>query len=111
MSLLGRNLDYAPSGTLRTAVLIVVTALVGAAVAVAFLIRFTFRNSRPERVDRGIMLRSTVDRGESPTIRPRRWLNFFDGNERLARPIERPTRSVRDSETETSSEEHTPPEK
>lgn len=111
MSLLGRNLDYAPSGTLRTAVLTVVVALVGAAIAVALSIKFVFRNSRPRRVDRGIMLRSTVDRGESPTIRPRRWLNFFDGNERLARPIERPTRSVRDSETETSSEEHTPPEK
>ena len=97
MSLLGRNLDYAPSGTLRTAVLTVVIALVGAAIAVALSIKFVFRNSRPHRVDRGIMLRSTVAQGESPSIRPRRWLNFFDGNERL----ERSTQSVGDS-----SEEH-----
>lgn len=97
MSLLGRNLDYAPSGTLRTAVLTVVIALVGAAIAVALSIKFVFRNSQPHRVDRGIMLRSTVAQGESPSIRPRRWLNFFDGNERL----ERSTQSVGDS-----SEEH-----
>ena len=96
-SLLGRNLDYAPSGTLRTAVLTVVIALVGAAIAVALSIKFVFRNSQPHRVDRGIMLRSTVAQGESPSIRPRRWLNFFDGNERL----ERSTQSVGDS-----SEEH-----
>ena len=99
MSLLGRNLDYAPSGTLRTAVLTVVVALVGAAIAVAVSIKFVFRNSRPQRVDRGIMLRSTVAQGESPSIRPRRWLNFFDGNERL----ERSTPSVGDSREEASS--------
>ena len=85
MSLLGRNLDYAPSGTLRTAVLTVVIALVGAAIAVALSIKFVFRSSRPQRVDRGIMLRSTVAQGESPSIRPGRWLNLFGGNERLER--------------------------
>ena len=85
MSLLGRNLDYAPSGTLRTAVLTVVIALVGAAIAVALSIKFVFRSLRPQRVDRGIMLRSTVAQGESPSIRPGRWLNLFGGNERLER--------------------------
>ena len=105
MSLLGRNLDYAPSGTLRTAVLTVVVALVGAAIAVALSINFVFRNSRPRRVDRGIMLRSTVAQGESPSIRPRRWLNFFDGNERL----ERSTQSVGDSPEEHSSDRGAPP--
>ena len=85
MSLLGRNLDYAPTGTLRTAVLTVVIALVGAAIAVALSIKFVFRSSRPQRVDRGIMLRSTVAQGESPSIRPGRWLNLFGGNERLER--------------------------
>jgi len=105
MSLLGRNLDYAPSGTLRTAVLTVVVALVGAAIAVALSIKFVFRNSRPQRVDRGIMLRSTVSQGESPSIRPRRWLNFFDGNERL----ERSTPSVGDSREEAPSEKDAPP--
>jgi membrane-bound serine protease (ClpP class) len=105
MSLLGRNLDYAPSGTLRTAVLTVVIALVGAAAAVALLIKFIFRKTRPQRVDRGIMLRSTVAQGVSPTIRPRRWLNFFDGNERL----ERSTQSVGDSATEASDEDQSPP--
>jgi membrane-bound serine protease (ClpP class) len=105
MSLLGRNLDYAPSGTLRTAVLTVVIALVGAAAAVALLIKFVFRKTRPQRVDRGIMLRSTVAQGVSPTIRPRRWLNFFDGNERL----ERSTQSVGDSATEASDEDQSPP--
>ena len=105
MSLLGRNLDYAPSGTLRTAVLTVVIALVGAAAAVALLIKFIFRKTRPQRVDRGIMLRSTVAQGVSPTIRPRRWLNFFDGNERL----ERSTQSVGDSVTEASNEDQSPP--
>ncbi|MGB1645508.1 MAG: NfeD family protein [Ilumatobacteraceae bacterium] len=105
MSLLGRNLDYAPSGTLRTAVLTVVVALVGAAIAVALSIKFVFRNSRPRRVDRGIMLRSTVAQGESPSIRPRRWLNFFDGNERL----ERSTQSVGDSPEEHSSDRGAPP--
>jgi membrane-bound serine protease (ClpP class) len=105
MSLLGRNLDYAPSGTLRTAVLTVVIALVGAAAAVALLIKFVFRKTRPQRVDRGIMLRSTVAQGVSPTIRPRRWLNFFDGNERL----ERSTQSVGDSVTEASDEDQSPP--
>jgi membrane-bound serine protease (ClpP class) len=106
MSLLGRNLDYAPSGTLRTAFLTVVVALVGAAFAVALSIRFIFRSSRPQRVDRGIMLRSTVAHGESPTIRPRRWLNFFDGNERL----ERSTPSVGDSSPGASNEEFSPQE-
>jgi len=106
MSLLGRNLDYAPSGTLRTAFLTVVAALVGAAFAVALSIRFIFRSSRPQRVDRGIMLRSTVAHGESPTIRPRRWLNFFDGNERL----ERSTPSVGDSSPGASNEEFSPQE-
>ncbi|MCH1490113.1 MAG: ATP-dependent Clp protease proteolytic subunit [Ilumatobacteraceae bacterium] len=105
MSLLGRNLDYAPSGTLRTAVLTVVIALVGAAVAVSLLIKFVFRNSRPQRVDRGIMLRSTVAQGESPTIRPRRWLNFFGGNERLVRS----TQSVGDSPEEPPSQRDAPP--
>ena len=105
MSLLGRNLDYAPSGTLRTAVLTVVVALVGAAIAVALSIKFVFRNSRPRRVDRGIMLRSTVAQGESPSIRPRRWLNFFDGNERL----ERSTQSVGDSPEEAPSNGEAPP--
>ena len=105
MSLLGRNLDYAPSGTLRTAVLTVVVALVGAAIAVALSIKFVFRNSRPRRVDRGIMLRSTVAQGESPSIRPRRWLNFFDGNERL----ERSTQSVGDSGEEAPSNGEAPP--
>ena len=105
MSLLGRNLDYAPSGTLRTAVLTVVIALVGAAIAVALSIKFVFRNSRPHRVDRGIMLRSTVAQGESPSIRPRRWLNFFDGNERL----ERSTQSVGDSPEEHPSDKDAPP--
>jgi membrane-bound serine protease (ClpP class) len=105
MSLLGRNLDYAPSGTLRTAVLTVVIALVGAAIAVAFSIKFVFRNSRPQRVDRGIMLRSTVAQGESPSIRPRKWLNFFDGNERL----ERSTQSVGDSPEEYPSDKDAPP--
>jgi len=105
MSLLGRNLDYAPSGTLRTAVFTVVVALVGAAIAVAVSIKFVFRNSRPQRVDRGIMLRSTVSQGESPSIRPRRWLNFFDGNERL----ERSTPSVGDSREEAPSEKDAPP--
>ncbi|MEK9884979.1 MAG: ATP-dependent Clp protease proteolytic subunit [Acidimicrobiaceae bacterium] len=105
MSLLGRNLDYAPSGTLRTAVLTVVVALVGAAIAVALSIKFVFRNSRPRRVDRGIMLRSTVAQGESPSIRPRRWLNFFDGNERL----ERSTQSVGDSVEEAPSNGEAPP--
>ena len=105
MSLLGRNLDYAPSGTLRTAVLTVVIALVGAAIAVAVSIKFVFRDSRPRRVDRGIMLRSTVAQGESPSIRPRRWLNFFDGNERL----ERSTPSVGDSCEEAPSREESPP--
>ncbi len=105
MSLLGRNLDYAPSGTLRTAVLTVVIALVGAAVAVSLLIKFVFRNSRPQRVDRGIMLRSTVAQGESPTIRPRRWLNFFGGNERLVRS----TQSVGDSREEPPSQRDAPP--
>ncbi len=105
MSLLGRNLDYAPSGTLRTAVLTVVVALVGAAIAVALSIKFVFRNSRPRRVDRGIMLRSTVAQGESPSIRPRRWLNFFDGNERL----ERSTQSVGDSRQEVPSNGEAPP--
>ena len=105
MSLLGRNLDYAPSGTLRTAVLTVVIALVGAAIAVAVSIKFVFRNSRPRRVDRGIMLRSTVAQGESPSIRPRRWLNFFDGNERL----ERSTPSVGDSRKEAPSNGEAPP--
>ena len=105
MSLLGRNLDYAPSGTLRTAVLTVVIALVGAAIAVALSIKFVFRNSRPHRVDRGIMLRSTVAQGESPSIRPRRWLNFFDGNERL----ERSTHSVGDSSEEPPSDNGAPP--
>jgi membrane-bound serine protease (ClpP class) len=105
MSLLGRNLDYAPSGTLRTAVLTVVIALVGAAAAVALLIKFVFRKTRPQRVDRGIMLRSTVAQGVSPTIRPRRWLNFFDGNERL----ERSTQYVGDSVTEASDEDQSPP--
>ena len=105
MSLLGRNLDYAPSGTLRTAVLTVVIALVGAAVAVALMIKFVFRNSRPQRVDRGIMLRSTVAQGESPTIRPRRWLNFFGGNERLVRS----TQSVGDSREEPPSQRDAPP--
>ena len=105
MSLLGRNLDYAPSGTLRTAVLTVVVALVGAAIAVALSIKFVFRNSRPRRVDRGIMLRSTVAQGESPSIRPRRWLNFFDGNERL----ERSTPSVGDSCKEAPSNGEAPP--
>jgi membrane-bound serine protease (ClpP class) len=105
MSLLGRNLDYAPSGTLRTAVLTVVIALVGAAAAVALLIKFIFRKTRPQRVDRGIMLRSTVAQGVSPTIRPRRWLNFFDGNERL----ERSTQYVGDSVTEASDEDQSPP--
>ena len=104
-SLLGRNLDYAPSGTLRTAVLTVVIALVGAAIAVALSIKFVFRNSRPYRVDRGIMLRSTVAQGESPSIRPRRWLNFFDGNERL----ERSTQSVGDSREEHPSDKDAPP--
>ena len=104
MSLLGRNLDYAPSGTLRTAVLTVVIALVGAAVAVSLLIKFVFRNSRPQRVDRGIMLRSTVAQGESPTIRPRRWLNFFGGNERLVRS----TQSVGDSPEEHPSDQDAP---
>ena len=105
MSLLGRNLDYAPSGTLRTAVLTVVIALVGAAVAVSLLIKFVFRNSRPQRVDRGIMLRSTVAQGESPTIQPRRWLNFFGGNERLVRS----TQSVGDSPEEPPSQRDAPP--
>ena len=105
MSLLGRNLDYAPSGTLRTAVLTVVIALVGAAVVVALSIKFVFRNSRPQRVDRGIMLRSTVAQGESPTIRPRRWLNFFDGNERLVRS----TQFVEDSSKEPRSDRDVPP--
>ena len=105
MSLLGRNLDYAPSGTLRTAVLTVVIALVGAAIAVALSIKFVFRNSQPHRVDRGIMLRSTVAQGESPSIRPRRWLNFFDGNERL----ERSTHSVGDSSEEPPSDNGAPP--
>ena len=105
MSLLGRNLDYAPSGTLRTAVLTVVIALVGAAIAVALSIKFVFRNSRPHRVDRGIMLRSTVAQGESPSIRPRRWLNFFDGNERL----ERSTQSVGDSSEKHPSDKDASP--
>ena len=104
-SLLGRNLDYAPSGTLRTAVFTVVIALVGAAVAVSLMIKFVFRNSRQQRVDRGIMLRSTVAQGESPTIRPRRWLNFFGGNERLVRS----TQSVGDSPKEAPPNTDAPP--
>lgn len=105
MSLLGRNLDYAPTGTLRTAVLTVVIALVGAAIAVALSIKFVFRSSRPQRVDRGIMLRSTVAQGKSPSTRPGRWLNFFDGNERLGRS----TQSVGDSSEAHSSDVGAPP--
>jgi membrane-bound serine protease (ClpP class) len=105
MSLLGRNLDYAPTGTLRTAVLTVVIALVGAAIAVALSIKFVFRSLRPHRVDRGIMLRSTVAQGKSPSTRPGRWLNFFDGNERL----ERSTQSVGDSSEAHSSDVGAPP--
>ena len=103
-SLVGRNLDFAPSGTLRTAVLTVVISLVGAGVVVALLIRFVFRNSRPQRVDRGIMLRSTVAHGQSLSIQPRRWLNVFGGNERLGRSTE----SVGDSCSEIPSERDAP---
>lgn len=105
MSLLGRNLDYAPTGTLRAAVLTVVIALVGAAIAVALSIKFVFRSSRPQRVDRGIMLRSTVAQGNSPSTRPGRWLNLFGGNERL----ERSTQSVGDSSEAHPSDSGAPP--
>ena len=103
-SLVGRNLDFAPSGTVRTAVLTVVFSLVGAGVVVALLIRFVFRNSRPQRVDRGIMLRSTVAHGQSLSIQPRRWLNLFGGNERL----ERSTESVGGSSNEIPNERDAP---
>lgn len=91
LALLGRDLTYAPDGTVTTAIITVAVVAVGAVAATMVMIVVMGSRAHLTRVDRGLMLRSTVSGGEAPTDRPRRWLNRFGANDRLPRdaPVDR----------------------
>lgn len=85
LALLGRDLTYAPDGTVTTAVITVAAVAAGALVVVVAMIAIMGTRARLTRADRGLMLRSTITGGVAPTDRPRRWLDVFGGNDRLPR--------------------------
>ena len=85
LALLGRDLTYAPDGTVTTAIITVAIVAVGAVVAIVAMIVVMGSRAHLVRVDRGLMLRSTVSGGRAPADRPRRWLNRFGANDRLPR--------------------------
>jgi len=85
LALLGRDLTYAPDGTVTTAIITVAAVAVGALVLVVAMITIMGTRARLIRADRGLMLRSTITGGIAPSDRPRRWLDVFGGNDRLPR--------------------------
>jgi len=85
LALLGRDLTYAPDGTVTTAIMTVAAVAAGALVLVVAMITIMGTRARLIRADRGLMLRSTVTGGVAPRDRPRRWLDVFGGNDRLPR--------------------------